>query len=139
LRNQVLSSIGCHLRREATLPKSIFIVDDSYVIRRSMRLFFEYQSGVEICGEAIDGQDALGKVHQLDPDLIIIDFAMPGMNGLETARKLRLLKPQAPIILFTNHAESICHEDAMAAGVCAVIAKDDSTALQQYIDRLLAE
>ena len=57
--------------------------------RLATRHFLESQTGFEVCGEAIDGIDALEKASHLNPDLIILDIAMPRMNGLQTARELR--------------------------------------------------
>jgi CheY-like chemotaxis protein len=73
--------------------KSIMIVDDSELIRRQLRPYFESQPEFEICGEAVDGVDALRQAQELKPDLIILDLAMPRMNGLQAARRLRADSP----------------------------------------------
>src|ERR1700720_1422717 len=86
---------------EVTMPKCILIVDDSYAIRSATRHFLETQTEFAVCGEATDGIDAIEKTRHLTPDLIILDLAMPRMNGLEAARKLRAMSVKAPIILFT--------------------------------------
>jgi DNA-binding NarL/FixJ family response regulator len=70
------------------VTKYILLVDDSELIRLATRHFLESQTGFEVCGEAIDGIDALEKASHLNPDLIILDIAMPRMNGLQTAREL---------------------------------------------------
>jgi CheY-like chemotaxis protein len=83
-----------------TVLKYILLVDDSAVIRAATRHFLDSQPGFSVCGEAIDGLDALEKAQNLNPDLIILDLAMPRMNGLQAARKLRALMNNVPIILF---------------------------------------
>ncbi len=118
------------------MSKHILIVDDSQVVRTTVRHFLESQSGFEVCGEAVDGLDALEKARFLRPDLIILDLTMPRMDGFQTARQLRAMDINAPIILFTISAEFIKPEQALAAGVTVVIAKDDLIALQYNIDTL---
>ena len=68
------------------MAKSILIVDNSGMVRASLHKFLEQEMGFKVCGEASDGLDALEKVPQFEPDLVILDLAMPPMNGLQTAR-----------------------------------------------------
>ena len=120
------------------MTKNILIVDDSELIRVATRHFLESQSGFKVCGEAVDGIDALEKASHLNPDLIILDIAMPRMNGLQTARELRARMHRVPIILFTWYADAVQPEDAAAAGISAVISKSNPAALQNHIKSLLA-
>jgi CheY-like chemotaxis protein len=133
----VLSSAMAATFQGAALSKYILIVDDSETVRATVRTYLECQAHFEVCGEAVDGLDAIEKVRILNPDLIILDLSMPRMNGFQAARHLRSLRFLAPIILFTLYAEAIRPEDALAAGVNAVVSKDDLAALQRHIDRLL--
>jgi len=119
------------------MSKNILIVDDSSVIRAATRHFLEEETGFTVCGEAIDGLDALEKAEQLHPDLIILDLAMPRMNGLQAAVKLRAMSIRAPIILFTMYAEAMQPFDALPAGVNAVVSKSDLTSLQWHVESLL--
>jgi chemotaxis response regulator CheB len=66
-------------------------VDDSVLVRRIIRATLEQQNGWEVNGEAANGRDAIEQVQELMPDLIVLDFAMPVMNGLEPARALKRL------------------------------------------------
>jgi CheY-like chemotaxis protein len=118
--------------------KSVLIVDDSEIIRKAVRHFLEDQTGLEVCGEAVDGLDALEKAPYLNPDLIILDLTMPRMNGFQTARQLRARLVSAPIILFTVSAGLIKPEQAQAAGVNAVVDKEDFDGLRIHIETLLA-
>jgi DNA-binding NarL/FixJ family response regulator len=119
------------------MPKCILIVDDSYAIRSATRHFLEKQIGSTVCGEATDGIDAIEKARRLTPDLIILDLAMPRMNGLEAARKLRAMSVKAPIILFTMYADILPPEEMIEAGISAVVSKTDLPALQHHIEDLL--
>ena len=119
------------------MSKSVLIVDDSSAIRSATRHLLEDELNVEVCGEAVDGLDALEKALQLSPDLIILDLAMPRMNGLQAARSLRAMEIRAPIILFTMYAEEVRPQDLSAAGVSAVVSKTNLPDLQQHIESLL--
>jgi CheY-like chemotaxis protein len=119
------------------VSKCILIVDDSEPVRTMTRHFLESQTGVEVCGEAVDGLDALEKARHLSPDLIILDLQMPRMNGLQAARELRTMKIRAPIILFTMYTDEVRLQDALAAGVSAVVSKTNLAALQQHIESLV--
>jgi len=120
------------------MPKSILIVDDSPQIRKLMRSYFASESDFEVCGEAVDGLDAIEKFAELDPDLIILDASMPRMNGLEAARVLRSMDGEVPIILFTMHAESLSGSDASDTGITSVVSKLTSISeLSKCVERLL--
>jgi len=111
------------LARDARVSKRILIVDDLPEMRELIRAYLEEETDFRVCGEAIDGLDAIDKAQTLKPDLIILDASMPRMNGIEAAPKLKKLLPETPIILFTFH-ESIMHGfDAVEVGVDAVVTK----------------
>jgi DNA-binding NarL/FixJ family response regulator len=120
-----------------TAIKSILIVDDSQTIRTAVRNFLQEQAGISVCGEAVDGFDALEKVQHLRPDLIVMDLSMPHMNGLQTARILRANAVPVPIILFTMYAEELRPQDAAEAGISAVVPKEDLSVLHHHIEKLL--
>ena len=120
------------------MTKHILLVDDSELIRSATRHFLESQPGFKVCGEAVDGIDALEKASHLHPDLIILDIAIPRMNGLQTARELRARMHRMPIILFTWYADAVQPEDIEEAGINAVISKTNPAALQSHVNSLLA-
>jgi DNA-binding NarL/FixJ family response regulator len=120
------------------VPKYILLVDNSAVIRAATRRFLENQPGFEVCGEANDGFEALEQVMHLNPDLIILDLAMPRMNGFEAARELRARSNTVPIILFTWYADVVRAIDATAAGISVVVSKSNPAALQTGINALFA-
>lgn len=111
------------------MPKSILLVDDSLTIRILLRTFLEIQPGLEVCGEASDGVEAIEKALQLSPELIVMDLSMPRMNGLEAARELKQKMPHVPIILFTHHKGALRDCDAKSAGISAIVSKSDEPEL----------
>jgi DNA-binding NarL/FixJ family response regulator len=122
------------------LPKCILIVDDHAYIRKAIRDFLENESSFEVCGEAADGYDAIQKAKELNPDLIILDFSMPGMNGIEAARVLKKIFPQTPIVMLTSHHPSVLRYDTQAAGIDAVVPKDGGMSmLMASLQSLLQE
>jgi two-component system chemotaxis response regulator CheY len=117
----------------------ILIADDSPLIRQVLRSFLEQSGEWEVCGEAVDGREAIDKAKELNPDLIILDLSMPVMNGFEAARELRRIKPHVPLLMFTSFATPMLAKEAAAAGCTAVVSKSDSQQLLiDSIHRLLA-
>lgn len=84
------------------MPKRILIVDDSAVLRKTLRQTLERHDGWEVCGEAANGREGVEKAQRLKPDLILLDSSMPALNGLEAARQLKRLLPSVPLLMFTN-------------------------------------
>jgi DNA-binding NarL/FixJ family response regulator len=111
------------------LANCVLIVDDNEMVRRGLRCLFESEPAFKVCGEAVDGRDAIEKARQLKPDLIVLDFSMPGMNGLESARILSNMKPSAMILLFTMHRSAVADGDARAAGINAVVSKSEGAGM----------
>ena len=107
------------------MSKQILVVDDSDTCRRVTRLFLESQLDLEVCGEAVDGVDAIEKANALKPDLVIIDLAMPRMNGVEAASELRAMMPRVPIVLFTMYDDAVGRALAVSAGASRVVSKPD--------------
>ena len=107
------------------MPHCVLIVDDNVQLRRIIRVQVE-AAGLEVCGEAIDGLDAIEKARELKPDLIILDLSMPRMNGIEAARELSEICPDVPIVLYTMHADVIRRAGEMPTGVTAVVAKTEN-------------
>jgi two-component system nitrate/nitrite response regulator NarL len=107
------------------MNKRILIVDDSAPTRGLVRKFIESRSGFEICGEATDGAEGVEKAHQLRPDLILLDFSMPQMNGLQAALIIHQKDPITPIILFTFYKDVLSSHVVHAVGVASIISKSD--------------
>lgn len=108
------------------MPKCILIVDDSPVIRKISRETLEREAGWEVCGEASNGRQGIEKAQQLKPDLIVLDLAMPVMNGLDAAHELTRLLPGVPLVMFTNFETTHLKRAALSAGIRAIVSKDQS-------------
>jgi DNA-binding NarL/FixJ family response regulator len=80
----------------------------------------------EICGEAENGLDAINKAGLFQPDVIVIDLAMPVMNGLQATQILRKLTPTVPIIVYSSHSDPFVIRTALSAGAAAFVAKNNS-------------
>jgi DNA-binding NarL/FixJ family response regulator len=120
------------------MPKRILIVDDSATIRTLIRAFLESRTGFEVCGEATDGVDAIEKAKTLKPDLIILDLAMPRMNGAEAASILKGMMPDVPIILFSMYHETLGKSLASAIRVDVVLSKPDGMGrMVEHVQSLL--
>ena len=121
------------------MSKRILLVDDNAVTRNLIRVFLESQPHIEICGEASDGAEGLEKHIELKPDLVILDFSMPQINGLQAAFMLHKITPNTPIILFTLFKDEILDRLAQTAGVTSVVSKtDEITVLADEVQRLTA-
>jgi DNA-binding NarL/FixJ family response regulator len=105
------------------VPNSVLIVDDSYAVRRVMRDFFETLTDWKIEGEAENGAKAIQRAREQKPDLILLDFSMPDMNGIETASVLRKMLPDVHIIVFTMFDDALGSRLSSAAGVDLVVPK----------------
>jgi DNA-binding NarL/FixJ family response regulator len=113
------------------------IVDDNDLVRQSLRTVLQANPEWEIAGEASNGQDALEIFKASHPNLVILDFQMPGMNGIETARRILEIAPAMPIVLFTQHASAELEKHARAAGIRSVVSKTDTFPMVGIIEALL--
>ena len=104
----------------------ILIADDNSQVRRALRNLVEQDEDWKVCGEAIDGGDAIERAKETHPDLIVLDFQMPVMNGLQIACRLRKIAPVTAIILFTLYGHELPIEQAAAIGVNLVLSKTDN-------------
>src|ERR1700726_918513 len=119
------------------VPKSILIVDDDKQVRNLLRSFVESRTHFEVCGEAVNGLDAIEKARTLRPDLIVMDFSMPVMNGLEAGAVLKAMLPEVPVVMYTVHDTAAMKVQALAAGVRAVVQKHDIDGLAGHLIELL--
>jgi DNA-binding NarL/FixJ family response regulator len=120
--------------------KSILLVDDSPLIRRSLRRILETEPNWVICGEAENGCDAIDKAKELRPDLIVIDLAMPVLNGIVATSLLKQIMPAVSIVMFTSFSNPYIKRTAMAAGLDAFIDKSESPeTLLGCIEQLLVQ
>jgi len=113
--------------------KRILIVDDQAALLKVLRTSLEHH-GFAVCGEAENGVDAIGRAVATRPDLVILDVAMPGLNGIEVASILQSLLPNMPIILHTIYGDRVGKSLKTLVGIKAVVAKSEGVA--KLIDRV---
>jgi two-component system, chemotaxis family, chemotaxis protein CheY len=116
--------------------KRVLIVDDHATVRGMIRSRFESE-GFEVC-DAANGAEAVNKAQEVKPDLVILDLAMPVMNGLEAARILKRLAPEVPLLMFTNTGGSGLEQEARSSGISAVFSKSDGAeAVLVHVNKIL--
>jgi DNA-binding NarL/FixJ family response regulator len=119
------------------MPKTILLADDSPVIGQTLYRALATEGSYDLCAQAADGSEAISLAKQYKPDLVILDLAMPKMNGLETARELKKIMPAVPIILLTLHASTVKELFAGDSCVDLVVPKGDFARLVELVRMLL--
>jgi NarL family two-component system response regulator LiaR len=112
------------------------IADDSPQVRLGLRTLLELNADWQVCGEAVDGVDAVEKAHQLTPDLIFMDFSMPQMDGLQAAREIAKSGADIPILLWTLNLSPQIMELARSAGLRGAILKSKISEIPYAIKAL---
>lgn len=110
----------------------ILLVDDYAAVRDGLKMRLSLEPDLRVIGEARDGIDALHLAHHLSPHLIIMDALMPDMDGISTAARMKMEQVNSEIIILTASDTLNVYEGAKAAGVAAVVPKDD------HIDQLIS-
>jgi PAS domain S-box-containing protein len=101
----------------------VLIVDDHQLIRQGIRSLLVEEPGWVICGEAVDGRDAVAKAKELKPDVIVMDISMPNLNGLEATREIRMACPQTEVLIVTQHENREMVRQAILAGAKGYVVK----------------
>jgi len=118
------------------VTKRILIADDHEPVLRRVRAMLESHPGWEVCGNAVNGREAVGKAVQLKPDLIVLDFAMPEWNGLNSAEEISKVLPGVKIALHTIYGSQLGPE-VKKHGICRVVEKAKADALVSTVDELI--
>ncbi|MGB7497264.1 MAG: response regulator [Candidatus Acidiferrum sp.] len=101
----------------------ILVVDDHEVVRKGIRTVLAADSSLTLCGEAMDGRDAIEKTSALHPNVVIMDLTMPNLNGLEATRQIRRLHPDTEVLVLTQHDGAEMVRQAMHAGARGYLVK----------------
>jgi DNA-binding NarL/FixJ family response regulator len=116
----------------------LLIADDNGTVRRMLRALLETHEGWQVCGDAENGLEAVAKAKELQPDAIILDLAMPVMDGLRAAREISVALPGVPILIHTLHNTPGVDLEAKKAGARKVINKtEDAEELLRAIEEAL--
>lgn len=104
----------------------VLIADDHAVVRRGIRSLLESQPGWQVCGEAINGRDAVAQARQLRPDVVVMDIAMPELNGLEATRQIAAALPQTEVLVLTMDDSEEVARQVLRAGARGFVLKSDA-------------
>jgi DNA-binding NarL/FixJ family response regulator len=107
-------------------PFRILLADDHEVVRAGLRALLEEQSGWEVVAEAVDGRDAVEKATKLKPDVVVIDIAMPSLNGLEAVRQIVKTVPNAKVLVLTMYDSDPLIQQVLQAGARGYLLKSDA-------------
>ena len=102
----------------------MLVVDDHEVVREGLRAFLELQDGIEVAGEAADGEEAIAVAERLDPDVVLMDLVMPKLDGLGAMRELRERVPRARVIVLTSFLDDDKLLPALRAGAAGYLLKN---------------
>lgn len=120
------------------MPSRILVADDDAAIRLLLRRLLEDHADWQVCGEAASGSDALTQTWTLNPDIVVLDLAMPNMNGLQAARELAATKPQLPILLLTvQEISGELLDEARRCGFRGAVSKHRGVEVIKGVEALL--
>jgi CheY-like chemotaxis protein len=122
---------------------TVIVIDDDTDMRLLVRVVLEaVGSEFEVAAEAVDGPSGLDSVTAVlppDPDVVLLDNRMPGLTGVEVAERLRVARPDVPVVLFSAHLDASTEEAAAAAGVVRCVSKDHVSELPAILRSVVAE
>lgn len=107
-------------------PIRTLLADDHTIVREGLRALLSCDKDIEIVGEATDGRQAIELASELQPDVVVMDIAMPHLNGLEAAGKLHLLFPKIRIIILSAHSDDAYVDRVVAIGAAGFLIKQNS-------------
>jgi DNA-binding NarL/FixJ family response regulator len=117
----------------------ILIVDDNPTVRRYLRAVLEQEESWQVCAEARTGTEALHQMADSRPDLVLLDYQMPDVNGVDVAKQISEMFPKIPILMVTLHLSKQLAEAAREAGVRGACAKQDIGSVVEAVKVLLRD
>jgi DNA-binding NarL/FixJ family response regulator len=106
---------------------TVLLAEDHTLVREGIRMMLNLEADLDVVGEAQDGRQALDLALELKPDVVLMDIAMPGLNGLEATRQLLKARPGARIVILTAHCDDAYVRHAAESGAMGFLLKQDST------------
>ena len=106
----------------------ILLADDHAVVRQGFKMILDAQADMEIVGEAANGREAVDLAEQLHPDVVVMDVAMPELNGIEATRRLASSVPHARVVALSMHKDSVYVREILRAGARGYLLKDSGAA-----------
>ena len=102
----------------------VLIVDDHEIVREGLQILIGEESGIEVVGTAKDGGEALALIKKQKPDVVLMDIAMPGMDGIEATKKVLNALPSTRVLILTSYSDDMRLRDAIQAGATGYLLKD---------------
>ena len=120
------------------MKRTVFIVEDHDVVRESYVMFITMQAGLDVCGAVRTAEEALDRLPDADPDLLLVDVSLPGMSGIELLEALQASEVQLPALVLTGHDNDVYRRRALQAGAEGFVMKQDGPdMLMKAIRRVL--
>jgi DNA-binding NarL/FixJ family response regulator len=110
---------------QCTPKAKVLVVDDHAFMRVAINAILTRDSSLEVVGEAVDGQEAIGRCRELRPDLVLMDVSMPRVDGLEATRCIKAQSPETSVLILTAHADHSLLMEAVKAGAAGYVLKGD--------------
>lgn len=114
-------------RTEETSKIRVVLVDDHEAVRQGLAMLLNAVEDLEVVGEACDGRDVVATARQFEPDIVVMDVAMPGTNGLAATRSLKAALPDIGVVALTRHADDAYVQELLRAGAAAYVLKQSSS------------
>ena len=106
---------------------TVLLAEDNNVVRRELRNIIELEKELDVVGEATNGMQAITLVKKLDPDVVLMDIAMPVLNGLQATRQILKISPATKVLMLSAHIDEVYVEEAMDSGAMGYLIKHTST------------
>jgi DNA-binding NarL/FixJ family response regulator len=119
------------------MARTVLVADANPIIRKILCRIFEFEENYDLCAEATNGQEAIELALKHRPELIILDFSMPVLNGIDAAGQLKKLMPDVPIILLTQHPDLENILFRIGSPVDRIVSKGNSATLMEHVRSLL--
>jgi DNA-binding NarL/FixJ family response regulator len=107
-------------------PIRVLLVDDHEIARRSIRSVLSNSSNLDVICETADGENAIKKAEELHPTVILLDITLPGISGIQAARRIRAVSPDTRIIFLSQHDSIQTAKDALSVGAHGYVVKSDA-------------
>ncbi len=121
--NSLATRDNAQARAQVAVNIRVMVADDHAVLRQSLRYLLEAQQGIEVVGEASNGRDAVELAEKLQPDVVLMDTIMPGLNGIEATRQIRRRLPKTKVLMLTGYMEDEHVAGALRAGASGYVIK----------------
>jgi DNA-binding NarL/FixJ family response regulator len=107
-------------------PIRVLLVDDHEIARKGIRSVLTSDASLAVVSEAVDGEEAVKRTEELHPDIILLDITLPGISGIQAARKIRVVSPESRIIFLSQHDSIQIAKDALSVGAQGYVVKSDA-------------